>query len=127
MSKIQVNTNKVRFPVAPDLYGLFFEDINRSADGGLYPEMLRNRSFEDSILPLGCHVDKNNPDLLVTPTDYRSAFCGGEGRRNWNGDTAVFNDGYKNEKYFAWQFHQCAGCSPARYRKIHCGSITTTA
>lgn len=87
MSKIQVNTNKVRFPVAPDLYGLFFEDINRSADGGLYPEMLRNRSFEDSILPLGCHVDKNNPDLLVTPTDYRSAFCGGEGRRNWNGDT----------------------------------------
>lgn len=87
MSKIQVNTNKVRFPVAPDLYGLFFEDINRSADGGLYPEMLRNRSFEDSILPLGCHVDENNPDLLVTPTDYRSAFCGGEGRRNWNGDT----------------------------------------
>lgn len=28
------------------LYGLFFEDINHSADGGLYAEMLQNRSFE---------------------------------------------------------------------------------
>lgn len=29
-----------------DLYGLFFEDINHAADGGLYAEMVRNRSFE---------------------------------------------------------------------------------
>ena len=28
------------------LYGLFFEDINHSADGGLYAELLQNRSFE---------------------------------------------------------------------------------
>lgn len=29
-----------------DLYGIFFEDINHAADGGLYAEMVRNRSFE---------------------------------------------------------------------------------
>jgi len=29
------------------LYGLFFEDINYAADGGLYAELLRNRSFEN--------------------------------------------------------------------------------
>lgn len=29
-----------------DLYGLFFEDINHAADGGLYAEMIQNRSFE---------------------------------------------------------------------------------
>lgn len=29
-----------------DLYGLFFEDINHAADGGLYAELVRNRSFE---------------------------------------------------------------------------------
>ncbi|MGO4731146.1 alpha-L-arabinofuranosidase C-terminal domain-containing protein [Paenibacillus sp. 2KB_22] len=29
-----------------DLFGLFFEDINHAADGGLYAEMVRNRSFE---------------------------------------------------------------------------------
>ncbi len=29
-----------------DLYGIFFEDINHSADGGLYAELIQNRSFE---------------------------------------------------------------------------------
>ena len=29
-----------------DLYGLFFEDINHAADGGLYAELIQNRSFE---------------------------------------------------------------------------------
>ncbi len=28
-------------------YGIFFEDINHAADGGLYAELIRNRSFED--------------------------------------------------------------------------------
>jgi hypothetical protein len=38
-------------PVSPLLWGIFFEDINHSADGGIYPEMVRNRSFEDSDKP----------------------------------------------------------------------------
>ncbi len=33
-------------PIQPDMIGLFFEDINYAADGGLYAEMLENRSFE---------------------------------------------------------------------------------
>ncbi|MFN8257084.1 MAG: alpha-L-arabinofuranosidase C-terminal domain-containing protein [Bacteroidales bacterium] len=32
--------------ISPDLFGLFFEDINYSADGGLYAELVQNRSFE---------------------------------------------------------------------------------
>lgn len=32
--------------IQPDMIGLFFEDINYAADGGLYAEMLENRSFE---------------------------------------------------------------------------------
>ncbi len=32
--------------ISTDLFGLFFEDINYSADGGLYAELIRNRSFE---------------------------------------------------------------------------------
>ncbi|MBY8853779.1 alpha-N-arabinofuranosidase, partial [Saccharothrix sp. MB29] len=28
------------------MYGVFFEDINRAADGGLYAELVQNRSFE---------------------------------------------------------------------------------
>jgi len=50
---ITVDTNKPGIRVSPLLYGIFFEDINRSADGGLYAEMLQDRSFEDFNLPMG--------------------------------------------------------------------------
>ena len=32
--------------IQPTMYGIFFEDINFGADGGLYAEMVENRSFE---------------------------------------------------------------------------------
>ncbi len=32
--------------IAPEMFGIFFEDINYAADGGLYAEMIENRSFE---------------------------------------------------------------------------------
>jgi alpha-N-arabinofuranosidase len=32
--------------ISPSMYGIFFEDINFAADGGLYPELVKNRSFE---------------------------------------------------------------------------------
>lgn len=35
-------------PISPDLFGIFFEDINYAADGGLYAEQVQNRSFEYS-------------------------------------------------------------------------------
>ena len=39
-------TNKKGVDVNPDMIGLFFEDINYGADGGLYAELLENRSFD---------------------------------------------------------------------------------
>lgn len=39
-------SEKNSVPVAQDMYGLFFEDINYSLDGGLHAEMLENRNFE---------------------------------------------------------------------------------
>ena len=43
---MEVNTKKLGAPVQPTMYGIFFEDINYAADGGLYAEMVKNRSFE---------------------------------------------------------------------------------
>ena len=40
MNKITVTTNKKAS--MSDFYGIFFEDINHAADGGLYGEMIRN-------------------------------------------------------------------------------------
>src|ERR1700709_210919 len=36
-------------PIAPTMYGIFFEDINMAADGGVYAELVKNRSFEFGI------------------------------------------------------------------------------
>ncbi|MBC8096021.1 MAG: alpha-L-arabinofuranosidase, partial [Akkermansiaceae bacterium] len=44
---ITVDASKPDHAVPSTLWGIFFEDINLSADGGLYPELVRNRSFED--------------------------------------------------------------------------------
>ncbi|HKR22737.1 MAG TPA: carbohydrate binding domain-containing protein, partial [Pyrinomonadaceae bacterium] len=43
---ITVRVNKPGAQIPKTLFGLFFEDINFGADGGLYPERIKNRSFE---------------------------------------------------------------------------------
>ena len=43
---MEVKTAKVGAPVQSTMYGIFFEDINYAADGGLYAELVMNRSFE---------------------------------------------------------------------------------
>jgi hypothetical protein len=48
---ITVGADKPGRAVSPLLWGIFFEDINLSADGGIYPELVRNRSFEDAARP----------------------------------------------------------------------------
>lgn len=41
-----IQTRKLGAEIQPTMYGLFFEDINYAADGGLYAELVKNRSFE---------------------------------------------------------------------------------
>ena len=41
-----INTNKPGAEIPSTMYGIFFEDINYGADGGLYGELIKNRSFE---------------------------------------------------------------------------------
>jgi alpha-L-arabinofuranosidase len=48
---ITVDLSKAGHDIPPTLWGIFFEDINLSADGGIYPELVRNRSFEDGDQP----------------------------------------------------------------------------
>jgi hypothetical protein len=45
---ISVQADKPGHAISPLLWGIFFEDINLAADGGLYPELVRNCSFEGS-------------------------------------------------------------------------------
>ncbi len=82
MTKLHIHTKNKHFPVSEDLYGLFFEDINRAGDGGLYPEMIRNRAFEDSILPDECTPDGDGYSF-TSDFGWRAIFNHGEGLSKW--------------------------------------------
>ena len=44
--QLDINLKKAGAPIPSTLYGIFFEDISYAADGGLYAELVKNRSFE---------------------------------------------------------------------------------
>ncbi|MCX6867492.1 MAG: hypothetical protein NTV46_14980 [Verrucomicrobia bacterium] len=58
---IQVNLAQEKAPVSPTLYGIFMEEISHAFDGGIYAELIQNRSFEEGVLPQGMKVVKK-PD-----------------------------------------------------------------
>ena len=72
-------------PIQPTMYGIFFEDINFAADGGLYAEMIKNRSFEFTIPMMGWsqpNSDRhsyNNESGYALPVKYFE----GEGNLNF--------------------------------------------
>ena len=49
---MEIDLKKAGAPIQPTMYGIFFEDINFAADGGLYAELVKNRSFEFPNDPL---------------------------------------------------------------------------
>ena len=50
--RLDIDLENVGAPIQPTMYGIFFEDINFAADGGLYAELVKNRSFEFPNDPL---------------------------------------------------------------------------
>src|ERR1700730_3455391 len=47
VATLTVDLAQVKANVSPQLYGLMTEEINYSYDGGLYAELVRNRTFQD--------------------------------------------------------------------------------
>lgn len=61
----KIDASKPGITVSPSLYGLFFEEINHAGEGGLYAEMVENRDFEITTIPIGSKMAGN----LVQTTD----------------------------------------------------------
>lgn len=58
-----VNTAAIKTPIQPSLWGIFFEDINRGADGGLNADLVKNGSFEFNTPMMGWKpVGRRMPD-----------------------------------------------------------------
>jgi alpha-L-arabinofuranosidase len=89
---LTVDASRPGHAVSPLLWGVFFEDINLSADGGIYPELVRNRSFEDAEQPenwkisgADAAIDDHKP---LNPYNRRSL------RVKADGAFTIENDGY---------------------------------
>ncbi|HEY4328087.1 MAG TPA: hypothetical protein VGN20_29145, partial [Mucilaginibacter sp.] len=55
-----ITANKITAHVQPTMYGIFFEDINQAGDGGVYAELVKNRSFEFKMPLMGWKEVKDN-------------------------------------------------------------------
>jgi alpha-N-arabinofuranosidase len=52
-NSVEIDISKTTSDISSTMYGVFFEDINFSADGGLYAELIKNRSFEFTLPKMG--------------------------------------------------------------------------
>ena len=63
-----VKANEMKATIPPTMWGIFFEDINLAADGGVYAELVKNRSFEFATPMMGWkeqRKDGGNGSILV--------------------------------------------------------------
>jgi len=98
---LTVNVAQPGAKISPMLYGLFFEEINHAGDGGLYAELVRNRSFEDarttqawSLVRTGAadgsmSLDTDRPLNDRSPHSLRLDIA-----KSGGGSVGVANDGY---------------------------------
>ena len=93
--RLDVNLKKPGVPIQPTMYGIFFEDINYAADGGLYGDMVKNRSFDFPYALTGWtaygKVDVKDDGPFERNPHYL--------RLNWSGHRDKFT-GVENEGFF---------------------------
>ncbi len=57
---LTIKVNDLKAAIQPTMWGVFFEDINMGADGGLYAELVKNRSFEFANPLMGWKEQRQN-------------------------------------------------------------------
>ena len=81
-SIIHIDGEGMRQTVNPDLYGVTLEEINHGIEGGLYAEMIQNRSFEDGVIPLNCRYNARQR-TITTPNGYDMSFMRPDSLPGW--------------------------------------------
>ena len=99
---ISVDVKKPGSPIQKTMYGIFFEDINYGADGGLYAEMVKNRSFEfpQSLLgwtTFGNVEVKNDGPFANNPHYVRLSYPGHDEKRTGMDNEGFFGFGLKKD------------------------------
>lgn len=98
---LDVRTDKPLAPISSSMWGIFFEDINFAADGGLYAELVKNRSFEFDQPAMGWKWEGNNGgkgtvliqnQITVSPNNPRYATINVNAN---NGAFVLRNEGFR--------------------------------
>ncbi|WP_323053882.1 alpha-L-arabinofuranosidase C-terminal domain-containing protein [Galbibacter sp. EGI 63066] len=92
-AELVVDLKDTGIEIQPTMYGIFFEDINFAADGGLYAEMIKNRSFEFTLPKTGWVEPKSNRHSFNNESGIMSIvqYAGENTNRNY-ARVAVKND-----------------------------------
>jgi len=111
---IEIDASAAGTPISPILYGIFFEEINHAGDGGLYAELVRNRSFEDADTPQAWTVEGDGARIAIdtanplNPRNPRSL------RWEIAGRASLVNEGYwgiavqRGKRYRFSMYARCA-------------------
>lgn len=101
---LEVNTTQIKAEIPETLFGIFYEDINFAADGGLYAELVKNRSFEfylpktgwdePGVNAYGFNPDSGSSSLLKYGTESGNQTYLQVHVQNENG-YALINEGFR--------------------------------
>jgi alpha-L-arabinofuranosidase len=95
--KIKLDQSVAR--VQPNMWGVFFEDINFGADGGIYAELIKNRSFEFTKPLMGWSIQRKKANegeiLVVNRKEVNTANPRYLQVNNENGPFGITNEGFK--------------------------------
>jgi alpha-N-arabinofuranosidase len=90
---LEVDIAKTITKIQPTMYGVFFEDINFAADGGLYAEMVKNRSFEFENPLMGWNQPNSDKHSFNTQSGIARTIKVLENKTNPNFLRVIVNDG----------------------------------
>lgn len=126
---LTVKVNEPKADIQPTMWGIFFEDINLGADGGIYAELVKNRSFEFTKPMMGWTIQQskkadpqiaamNPPVLVINKKDANTAnprYISVTVNNAAKGDLGLTNEGFrgmgikKDLRYdFSVMYHQDA-------------------
>ena len=103
-----IQTNKPGAEIRPTMYGHFFEDINFGADGGLYAELVKNRSFEFPNHFAGWDVSGNVTLMNDGPFKRNPHYVRLSNPGHAHKRTALVNEGFFGmgiKEYDKYRFH----------------------
>lgn len=126
---LTVKVNEPKAVIEPTMWGIFFEDINLGADGGIYAELVKNRSFEFFKPLMGWTVNRKKfaeGDVLVLNRKEENSRNPRYLRVQLNhaakGDIGLTNEGFRGmgiKKGLRYDFSIMHRQSPATAIKLH--------